>query len=81
MYAWWAGMSNRVVVLACQAGNRFLVSLTGFQIWAQLCLPPLLPYFSRSPLYFLPPPPDPSCLPPFPLPSAKKSQNIAQGNV
>jgi hypothetical protein len=28
--AWRAASSNRVIVLACQAGNRFLVSLEGF---------------------------------------------------
>jgi hypothetical protein len=32
--AWRAGMSNRVVVPACQARNRFLGSLKGLQIRA-----------------------------------------------
>jgi hypothetical protein len=30
--AWRAGTTNRVVVPACQAGNRFLGSLKGLQI-------------------------------------------------
>jgi hypothetical protein len=30
-----AGRTNRVCVPACQAGNRFLGSLKGLQIWAQ----------------------------------------------
>ncbi len=33
--AWQAGTSNRVLVPARQAGNRFLGSLKGVQIWAQ----------------------------------------------
>jgi hypothetical protein len=33
--AWRAGTTNRVVVLTRQAGNRFLDSLKGLQIWAQ----------------------------------------------
>ncbi len=33
--AWRAGTTNRVVVPARQAGNRFLGSLTGLQIRAQ----------------------------------------------
>ncbi len=33
--AWRASTKNRVVVPACQAGNRFLGSLTGLQIRAQ----------------------------------------------
>jgi hypothetical protein len=32
--AWRAGTSNRVVVTACQTGNRFLGSLKGLQIRA-----------------------------------------------
>jgi|688.fasta_scaffold2094927_1 hypothetical protein len=34
--AWRAGTSNRVVVLACQAGTRFLGSLKGLKIRAQI---------------------------------------------
>ncbi len=34
--AWRAGTTNRVVVPACQAGNRFLGSQKGLQIRAQL---------------------------------------------
>jgi hypothetical protein len=33
--AWRAGMTNRVVVPACHAGNRFLDSLKSLQIRAQ----------------------------------------------
>ncbi len=37
--AWRAGASNRIVVPACQAGNRFLGSLKGLQIRAlESCL-------------------------------------------
>jgi hypothetical protein len=32
--AWWAGTTNRVVVPTRQAGNRFLGSLKGLQVWA-----------------------------------------------
>jgi hypothetical protein len=39
--AWRAGTANRVVVPAPQAGNRFLRSLKGLQIWA-LVSPPFL---------------------------------------
>ncbi len=35
--AWRASTTNRVVVPVHQAGNRFLVSLKGLQIWAQYC--------------------------------------------
>jgi hypothetical protein len=34
--AWRAGTTNRVIVPARQAGNRFLDTLTGLQIRAQL---------------------------------------------
>jgi hypothetical protein len=34
--AWWAGTSNRIVVPAHQAGNRFLGPLKGLKIPAQV---------------------------------------------
>ncbi len=36
--AWRAGKTNRLVVPARQAGHRFLGSLKGLQIRAQVCL-------------------------------------------
>jgi hypothetical protein len=45
--AWQAGTPKRVVVLARQAGNRFLGSLKGLQIRAQNASQGLSSYFIR----------------------------------
>jgi len=50
--AWRAGTSNRIVVTARQAGNRFLGSLKGLQIRAlDTLLPAILPFSLTTSTY------------------------------